>query len=127
MDPSCSVPYSVRERMVNSIQMANLISLWMLLPMPRFCFSTKPEMIGNICILDLDELAAGCTLWPVFFLDRIELSIGDVLFELLNFESIKWSTGFSGNLITKAKDVKENGNGVKNSQSNFRKTSSQSF
>lgn len=51
-------------------------------------------------MLDLDEWAAAGGLL-VFFLDRIELSIGDVLFELLNFESIKWSTGFSGNLMTK--------------------------
>lgn len=53
-------------------------------------------------MLDLEECAAGGTL-PIFFLERIELSIGDVLLELLSLESIKWSIGLSGNFMTSVK------------------------
>lgn len=55
-------------------------------PISRFCLSTNPDMIGNMCKLDLDEWT---TCGNEFLLDRfrifMELNDGDVLAESESF------------------------------------------
>lgn len=67
------------------------------IPISRFCLSTKPDMIGNMCRLDLEELfTCGSEVLLGRFRIFTELNEGDVFAESDNFT---WAV-ISGALIT---------------------------
>lgn len=58
----------------------------MKIPISRFCLSTNPDIIGNMCRLDRDEFAAcGSEFLLGRFRIRPELNDGDVFADSDNF------------------------------------------
>lgn len=67
------------------------------LPISRFCLSTSPDIIGNICKLERDECAAGCG--RDVLLERFralpELNEGDVFTESVSLICAAFSGTFN--------------------------------
>lgn len=72
------------------------INPFLFLPISRFCLSTNPDIIGNICKLDLDECTTcGNEVLLGRFRIFIELNDGDVLAESESFTCVVMSGAFS--------------------------------